>query len=637
MKKAICFSLSLCLLAGLTGCENTGSGKTVGAVVLAILGLCVLAVAGLRTWQFLQHRKRLLRRNNTRRKIPTRPDNLTLLLYGAAVVLLVLALVILLLGQGGQPNTGEVPENTTTEPTEPPKQFLPEKTAYSDPTNWGIDWEIYNAGQQVTSYNRTHPISFEEPEEYFLLPGVATFRGNNYRSSATYGTADVVNETISLRWSTQTQSLAGGNDDRSWSGSGWTGQPLIVKWDNDLKKRMNLYPEKKEKEGLVEIIYATLDGHIYFLDLEDGSHTRDPITIGMALKGAGSLDPRGFPLMYVGAGDGNSAGDKPKMFVISLIDSSILFTYGDSDPLALREDNDNWSAYDSAPLVDAETDTLIWPGENGILYTFRLNTTYDRTAGTISVNPDAPVLTRYRTARSSKDTYWLGYESSCSIVGRYLYISENGGMFFCVNLDTMELVWAQDTQDDSNSSPVIERVAEDEAYIYTAPSLHWTQDANAKGTICVYKLNAVTGEIVWQTPFKGVNTVHLLSGGVQSTPVLGKEGSAIEGLIIYSISRIPDVNSGILVALDTKTGQEVWRVDMTYYTWSSPVAFYEDDGTAYIAVCDSVGDVTLVNGATGQVLDTTSVGSLVEASPAVYEDMLIIGTRGMLICGVQIK
>ena len=635
MKKAICIGLSFCLMAGLTGCEHTGAGKTVFAVVFLILGLGLLALAGLRTWQFIQYRKRLLRRQNNRRKIPTRPDDLTLLLYGVAVVLLVLALVFLMTGRTPQPS-GEEPPQDSTPPTEPPVVYEPEKTAYSDPVNWGIEWDIFDAGTQVSTYNRSNPITFDDPADYFALPGVATFRGNNYRSSATYGTAAVTEETLTTLWSTPTQALAGGADDRSWSGSGWTGQPLIVKWDETTKQQMNLYPEKKAKEDLVEIIYATLDGHIYFLDLEDGSATRDTITIGMALKGAGSLDPRGWPLMYVGAGDGNTAGERPKMFVISLIDGSILFEYGENDPLALREDNDNWSAYDSAPLVDAETDTLIWPGENGLLYTFRLNTVYDRTAGTISVNPDAPVQTRYRTARSSKDTYWLGYESSVSIVDRYLYVSENGGMFFCIDLDTMELVWAQDTRDDSNSSPVIERVAKDEAYIYTAPSLHWTQNANANGTISIYKLDAITGEIVWQTPYQ-VHTVNLLSGGVQSTPVLGKSGSSIDGLVIYSISRIPDVNTGVMVALDTDTGEEVWRVDMANYTWSSPVTFYEEDGTAYIAVCDSVGNVTLVEGATGKVLSTASVGSLVEASPAVYEDMLIIGTRGMLICGVQIK
>ena len=44
-----------------------------------------------------------------------------------------------------------------------------------------------------------------------------------------------------------------------------------------------------------------------------------------------------------------------------------------TDAFALRD----WHAYDSSPLVDAETDTLIYPGENGILYTIKLNTVFD--------------------------------------------------------------------------------------------------------------------------------------------------------------------------------------------------------------------------------------------------------------------
>jgi hypothetical protein len=39
----------------------------------------------------------------------------------------------------------------------------------------------------------------------------------------------------------------------------------------------------------------------------------------------------------------------------------------------------------------------------------------------------------------------------------------------------------------------------------------------------------------------------------------------------------------------------------------------------------------------GQILQQTGLGSLVEASPAVYEDMLVVGTRGKKICGVKIK
>ena len=108
-------------------------------------------------------------------------------------------------------------------------------------------------------------------------------------------------------------------------------------------------------------------------------------------------------------------------------------------------------------------------------------------------------------------------------------------------------------------------------------------------------------------------------------------------MILYTISRTNTVDSGTLVALDTETGEEVWRWDMDYYAWSSPAAVYQEDGTAYVIVCDSKGDATFLDGATGTVLDTEYLGGLVEASPAVYEDMFVVGTRIRQICGVKVK
>ena len=60
------------------------------------------------------------------------------------------------------------------------------------------------------------------------------------------------------------------------SGSGWTGQPLMEKWSREVKKSMNMYDWAKEKDDLVEVIYACMDGYVYFLDLETGEATRDP-------------------------------------------------------------------------------------------------------------------------------------------------------------------------------------------------------------------------------------------------------------------------------------------------------------------------------------------------------------------------
>lgn len=606
-------------------------------VILSFLLLCSLGLTVLRAYNAIKYIRKK-QRSGSRRKLKV--DKLLIIFAGVSIVLVVL---IFKCTAGiksidtGTDKTQEImgPVYDAEKVEKALSTISPNCSEGTDPSNWGITWEIISKGKLVDTYKRSEKIRFGAPEEYYALEGISAFRGDNYRTGATYGTTSVTEKTITDIWSIETGSLTANYGSTSWTGSGWTGQALVVKWDTETKAHMNMYPNVSD--DVVEVIYATLDGHIYFLDLETGSYTRDPVNIGMAFKGAGTIDPRGYPLMYVGAGDGNADGKRPRMFVISLIDGTILYEYGSEDEFALRKDNDTWCAYDSSPLVDAETDTLIWPGENGILYTVKLNTEYDKSAGTISISPEDVAKTRYTTARSSEDEYWLGYECSVSVIDQYAYLSENGGMFYCVDLNTMELIWAQDTKDDSNSTPVVEfDTATNEAYIYTAPSLHWTADDDGHGEISIYKLNAKDGRIVWETTYE-CYTVSGVSGGVQATPLLGKAGTNLEGLIIYPVARTPSVGSGILVALDTKTGKEVWRIDMNNYCWSSPVAVYDDNGIGYVVQCDSAGNVFFIDGASGEIVDTEYVGALVEASPVVYKDTVVIGTRGSRIYGLKVK
>jgi len=605
-------------------------------IILSFLLLCSAGLAAIRVINMVRYiRKKRKAGKRARMKV----DILTVILLVISIVLIVL-LTLCSSGIKGI-NARDVEQNVFVGPVYDAeaaalerKVILPKHTEGTDPYNWGIKWDIIAGGSIVDSYKREEKISFGTADEYFPFVGISAFRGDNYRSGATYGTADVAEKAISDIWSIETGSLTTGSGTSSWTGSGWTGQPLVVKWDSETKAIMNMYGDVSD--DVVEVIYATLDGHIYFLDLETGNYTRDPIDVGMAFKGSGSLDPRGYPLLYVGSGDETVDGKRPRMFVISLIDGSILYEYGSEDEYALRKDNDVWCAFDSSPLVDAETDTLIWPGENGILYTMKLNTNYDKEAGTISVSPEEAAKVRYTTARTTDDEYWLGFECSVVVIDHYAYLSENGGMFYCVDLNTMELIWAQDTKDDSNSTPVAEVTSTGAAYIYTAPSLHWTADENNHGTISIYKLNAEDGRIIWETSYE-CNTVSGVSGGVQASPLLGKEGTSLEGLIVYPIARTPNADGGILVALDTSTGEEVWRMEMSNYAWSSPVAVYEENGTGYIVQCDSKGNVFFVNGADGEVFDTESVGSLVEASPVVYNDTLVVGTKGQRIYGLRVR
>lgn len=510
------------------------------------------------------------------------------------------------------------PEPTVVEteaPTEPPVIFAPAMTDLTNPENFGLEWEIIQDGQIVDSFQRDEPISFGDPDDYFALPGICTFRGNNYRNNATYGTATVTAKKLTRVWSHGIGQL----DD--WGGCAWTGQPLVVQWDDETRAIMNLYDSKKEKDGLVEVIYATLDGKVHFYDLEDGKETRKPIDIGMNFKGAGALDPRGYPLLYVGGGLYTN-GLVPRMFIVNLITGEIIYRHGHKETFHERD----WIAFDSSPLVDAETDTLIWPSESGLLYTIKLNTEYDKEAGTITVNPDEPVKTRYRSDYSKKGRY-LGYESSVSIVDNYLYVSENGGLFQCIDLNTMELVWAQDTKDDSNSSPVFEWGEDGNGYIYTAPSLHWTAKKD-KGSINIYKLDAQTGEIVWEINRECV-TVKDVSGGVQSTPLIGKEGTDIEDLIIYIVARVPTAYDGTMLAINRETGKVVWEISTKNYAWSSPVAFYTEEGKAYVAFVNASGKIRLLDGATGEVLYALGFNKsqTTEASPVVFGNMMVMGTR----------
>lgn len=529
-----------------------------------------------------------------------------------------------------------------------PTYDRPHPVAGTEPSSYGIDVAVEVDGTIADTYLRPEEINFAPDEPYTDVEGIVTFRGDNFRSGASFGQAVVVNCLLAKAWVVETGELNRSNmdgpNDRVWSGSGWVGQPLIVKWPASVKQHMNLYDWAKEDDALVEVIYATMDGNIYFLNLANGRATRDKLFLNKPFKGAGSLDPRGYPLLYLGSGDVYATdAQKSRAMVISLIDCTVLYEFGkQNDAFSLRD----WHAYDSAPLVDADTDTLIYPGENGILYTMKLNTQYDEAAGTISVNPTHVVKLRYAGSRSTypastnaaDNAFWLGYESSASILDGYAYLGTNDGFLQCIDLNTMEMVWVQDTQDDTNGSPVLELDSKNgAAYIYIGSSLHFTADSDMLGTVPFMKVNAITGEIIWKHEER-VSTKSGVSGGIQATALVGK--GAIDDLVIVPFARTPTENGGMLMALDKNTGDVRWIYLMEKYTWSSPVAVYDTSGNAYIVICegsDTGGKVFLLNGRTGMLLNTFDAQANIEASPAVYGSMIVIGTRGSKIWGIQIK
>jgi outer membrane protein assembly factor BamB len=473
-----------------------------------------------------------------------------------------------------------------------------------------LSYNLFLDGKEISDYNDLLQIF---PQKYSDIEGILTFRGNHLRNTASYGVSNIKEKELVTLWSFTT-------DISSWGGgAGWTGQPAIVKWSQDIKQIMNLKEEYKQNEDFVEVIYASLDGNIYFLYLDTGNTTRDPIPVKNPIKGSLSIDPRGYPLLYVGEGipENGSIGYS----IYSLIDHSKLHRISGSDPLALRR----WGAFDNSAIINRETDTLLLGGENGLFYNIKLNTRFDQENKTIKVDP---ALLQYRY--TVKDNPYQGIENSVAVYKNLAFFADNGGSLQCIDLRTMKPVWALEKLDDTDASITIE-VVDDVPFLYTGTEV---DHQGLRGYTYLRKINGLTGDVIWQVKYK-TQSDPKVNGGMLATNVIGKHDTS--DLVIFTLARYNQFNSGIMVALDKATGKEVWTWTMPNYAWSSPVDLYDQEGHTYLIQCDSMGNMYLLEGKTGKELYQINLGSNIEASPAVFNDTIVVATRGQKIFGIKIK
>lgn len=500
---------------------------------------------------------------------------------------------------------------------------------------------VSSTGTVLGSFNRQKPVSLLNPLAYQQVPGVLTFRGTHFRNAPSFGQLPAAPSKLNQVWNRGVGSLPSSAWAFAWTGTGWTGQPLLVQWDDDVRQLMNIVPEKKSKKGLVEVIYATMDGNVYFYDLEDGKNTRNPIKIGAPIKGTPAIDPRGWPILYVGQGDSNKAANGFGFRVFSLIDQTQLHYQNGNDSVSYRA---NWGACDSSPIFAGQSDTLIYPMENGMIYTAKMNTVFDKAAGKISINPEFTNL-RYKMPNQALQ----GIESSMAIYDHTGYFSDNSGVLHALDLNTLKPVWTVRLEDDSDVTPVIAQKGSTVA-LYTGTEVDWQKNiiGNYQGDAYIYKFDALTGKVLWKTSYKAwtknaANVGDDVNGGVMGTAIVGKK--SIDNLVIFNFCMTTGVYSGsTLAAFNEADGKLVWEYKLNAYSWSSPVDVYDKDGNAYIVLPDSGGQLHLVDGKTGQrlsVLETKKAdgktnGGNIESSAAVFNDMLVVGTRGNVIVGVKI-
>jgi outer membrane protein assembly factor BamB len=125
--------------------------------------------------------------------------------------------------------------------------------------------------------------------------------------------------------------------------------------------------------------------------------------------------------------------------------------------------------------------------------------------------------------------------------------------------------------------------------------------------------------VVWSAHFRDLG--YDGNGGIFSTP-------AISGDYVYVAT-----NHGDLVALDRHTSEEAWRYQLTAPTWSSPVVV---DDVLIQGDCAGVlhGFDISDPGAQPPELWNVRVDGCIEATPAVWEGMIYVGSRGGAIYGI---
>ena len=549
------------------------------------------------------------------------------------------------------PDPNELPEETpaltdTPEPTPEPTP-TPPLTATADPDaspDLITTTIIYDGSKKQKEYMRAAKALIHMPDgdDYTMKKiGVLTFRGNAFRQNAAVGEVESASELTEI-WQVEAGSSRGAS--QTFYGYEWTGQPAIVKWSTQVRAASNIDEEKKSKSALREVIIAGVDGVIRFIDLEDGTLTRSAINLGYPMKGTPSLHPAGYPYMNVGQYTRKMKVKTGKIGLrqYNLYNQKELNLIDGLDGKMHRGIN-KYGSFETSSLIDRTSDTMITLGTNGLLYLTSLNTEFDYQAGTLKVTPGSIVMAS--RAKGEKKDEMVAVESSHAMYDRYVFYADMGGILRCVDTNYLKPVWAVNTGDAVMAAVALDLNGTDGLDLYTANML----SNRKKGGAQIRRYDALSGKEIWTVEI-GVakNTKTKEDVGVKASPVIGQKD--LDDLVFFTVTGldaegrsllgVSEDTKAALVALDKDSGTIRWVKGLSDRSESSPVAVYDKEGHGWIIQCAEDGTILLLEGRTGEQQAELQVEGKIKASPAVYNDIMVIGTTGKgteFVYGIRIR
>lgn len=538
-----------------------------------------------------------------------------------------------------EPEPTETPtEEPTAEPTATPRPVLNFSADESADPSLIADTVVYQDDSRtaVKDYTRTGSEIIDMPadDDYTTRKfGVLTYRGTAFRQNAAVGTVEDATQLTQV-WAVETGSLKGKS--RTYYGFSWANQPVIEQWASRVRKDMPLLDGKTDKVALKEVIAASLDGKIYFLDLEDGSKTREPIDLGYPMRSTPSLSTLAYPQMSVGQYArflANKTGNIGQHFYDLLTNKENLTIDGlDGGSKKDRAYNDV-GAFDGSALYDRNSDTYITAGTNGMLYTVHMGTTYELVDDNASNLRISPKITMMKSRTKNQKAAYTAVEAPIAMYSNYVFYADVQGVLRCVDTTTMTTVWAVETGDAVKASIALDFDDDGNLWLYTANTLL----NRSKGDVTIRRYDATTGAEDWSYVLNATKKKDYTAGAMAS-PVIGQY--QLGDLVYYTLSYISTSGSeklmgsgakaqeGVLIALNKQTGKVVWAKSLDSYCYSSPVAVYNENGKGWIIQATSDGLLMLLDGLTGETISTLQLNGTIEASPAVYQNMLVIGTTG---------